>query len=172
MLLGLALLYIGAVLIINGLWILGYVGDREITFINLFTGFITLCVALYSAFGPGADAASIKGGALSMLFSATYLWVAFNRIVGADGRGLGWFCLFVTITAIPVAVQTLEGAHNISVVWLGIDWSLWALLWFAFYLLLGLQLKIGKPTAYLCIAVGIVTAWVPGFMMINGLLSA
>ena len=38
MLLGLSLFYVGAVLILNGLWMLGRIGDREIAVINLFTG--------------------------------------------------------------------------------------------------------------------------------------
>ena len=44
MLLGLSLFYVGAVLILNGLWMLGRIGDREITIINLFTGGLTLLV--------------------------------------------------------------------------------------------------------------------------------
>ncbi|WP_448953265.1 AmiS/UreI family transporter [Labrys neptuniae] len=168
MLLGLSLLYVGAVLIINGLWLLDKVGDREVIFINLFTGFVTVCVAFYSAFGPGADGASIKGGALTLLFSATYLWVAFNRIHNADGRGLGWFCLFVAITAVPVAVQTLAGASNGSAIWLGLNWAAWAVLWFTFFLLLALQRPIGRQAGYLCVVVGIATAWLPGFLILNG----
>lgn len=168
MLLGLSLLYVGAVLIINGLWLLDKVGDREVIFINLFTGFVTFCVAFYSAFGPGADAGSIKGAALTLLFSATYLWVAFNRIAGADGRGLGWFCLFVAVTAVPIAIQTLSGASNGSMFWLGINWALWAVLWFTFFLLLALRLPIGRLTGYLCLAIGMATAWLPGFLILNG----
>lgn len=168
MLLGLSLLYVGAVLIINGLWLLDKVADREVIFLNTFTGFVTLCVAFYSAFGPGADAASIKGAALTLLFSATYLWVAYNRTSGADGRGLGWFCLFVAITAVPVAVQTIGGAHDGGTLWLGINWGLWAVLWFAFFLLLALQLPIGRQVGYFCLAVGIATAWLPGYLLLNG----
>ena len=80
MLLGLSLFYVGAVLILNGLWMLGRIGDREIAVINLLTGGLTLLVSLKLAFGDGADAASIKAAALSLLFSFTYLWVAFNRL--------------------------------------------------------------------------------------------
>ena len=89
MLLGLALFYVGAVLILNGLWMLGRIGDREIPVINLFAGGLSLLVALKLAFGEGADLASVKAAALSLLFSFTYLWVAINRYSGADGRGHG-----------------------------------------------------------------------------------
>lgn len=112
MLLGLSLFYVGAVLILNGLWMLGRIGEREIAVINLFTGGLTLLVSLKLALGEGADAESIKAAALSLLFSLTYLWFAFNRLNAADGRGLGWFSLFVAITAVPVAIDTLSNAST------------------------------------------------------------
>ena len=105
MLLGLALLYVGAVLFLNGLWLMGKIGDNEISIINIFSGVLTFLIAMYLAFGPGADANSIKAAGLTLLFTFTYLWVAFNRYSGADGRGLGWFSLFVAITVVPVAIS-------------------------------------------------------------------
>lgn len=127
MLLGLSLFYVGAVLVLNGLWLLGHIGDKEISVINLFVGGLSLLIALYSAFGPNADAATIKSAALTLLFSFTYLWVALNRYSGADGRGLGWFSLFVSITALPVALQTLYGAHTVWDVWFGLCWAAWVM---------------------------------------------
>ena len=69
MLLGFALLYVGAVLFLNGLWLMGRIDDKEIVVINVVSGFVTLCVALSSAFGTKADAASIKAAALTLLFT-------------------------------------------------------------------------------------------------------
>jgi hypothetical protein len=59
---GLSLFYVGAVLCLNGFWLLGRIRDKEIAVIHIFVGGITLLVALNLAFGPGADLASIKGG--------------------------------------------------------------------------------------------------------------
>ena len=112
MLLGLALLYVGAVLFLNGLWLMGHIGDREIAIINIFVGALTVLIALSLAFGSGADAGSIKAAGLTLLFSFTYLWVAYNRFNDVDGRGLGWFSLFVAITVVPVAIDTLSGADD------------------------------------------------------------
>ncbi len=126
MLLGLSLFYVGAVLILNGLWILGHISDKEISVINLFVGGLSLIIALYSAFGPNTDAATIKSAALTLLFSFTYLWVALNRFNGADGRGLGWFSLFVAITAVPVAVQTFLAGDSVWSVWFSLCWAAWA----------------------------------------------
>ena len=139
MLLGLALLYVGAVLFLNGLWLLGKIDDNEIWVIDVFSGGITLCVALYLAFNSGADAGSIRAAALTLLFSITYFWVAINRFNGADGRGLGWFSLFVAITVVPVAITTLASATTLWGYWFGLCWAAWAVLWFLYYLLLGTE---------------------------------
>lgn len=170
MLLGLALLYVGAVLFLNGLWLTGRIGDNEISVINIFVGGLTLLVALYSAFGPDADAATIKAAALTLLFSFTYLWVALNRYNGADGRGLGWFSLFVSITVIPIAMETLAGAQSTWDVWFGLCWAAWAVLWFMFFLLLAMQKPIARVTGYMTSLQGVLTGWLPGFLLLNGVL--
>ena len=77
--LGVSLFYVGAVLCLNGLWMRGHIADREIWVINVFVGLVSLAIGLFSIFGPGADAHSIQGGPLTLLFAFTYLWVAANR---------------------------------------------------------------------------------------------
>ena len=171
MLLGFALLYVGAVLFLNGLWLLGKIEDREISVINVFVGGLTLCVAVYMAFGPGADAASIKGAALTLLFTFTYLWVAINRFNGVDGRGLGWFSLFVAITVTPVALDTLAGAQSLWGVWFGLCWAAWSVLWFMYWLLLVRKLPILKLTGAVTALQGILTGWLPGYLLLDGRLS-
>lgn len=170
MLLGFALLYVGAVLFLNGLWLLDRIGDKEIAVINVFVGGVTMAVALFSAFGPGADAASIKAGALTLLFTFTYLWVAWNRWNGADGRGLGWFSLFVAITIVPVSLDTLANAQGIWDVWFGLCWAAWAVLWFMFFLLLALQKPIARLTGGVTVLEGILTGWLPGYLLLDGIM--
>jgi len=170
MLLGLALLYVGAVLFLNGLWLMGHIGDREIPVINIFSGGLTLLVALYLAFGPGADANTIKAAALTLLFTFTYLWVAYNRFHDVDGRGLGWFSLFVAITVAPIAFETLAGASSTWDVWFGLCWAAWSVLWFMFFLLLALQKPIAKVTGAVTSAQGVLTGWLPGFLLLQGVM--
>ncbi|MBE1207007.1 AmiS/UreI family transporter [Aminobacter carboxidus] len=168
MLLGFALLYVGAVLFLNGLWLLGKIEDREIVVINVVSGIVTFFASLAWAFGPNADAASIKGAALTILFSTTYFWVAYNRVVKVDGRGLGWFSLFVAITTIPVAVQGLSTAQTSTDFWLASNWVIWGVLWFLYFLLLALQRPILRLTAIVTLLAGIVTGWLPGFLLLDG----
>ncbi len=166
--LGLVLFYVGAVLCLNGLWLLGRIGDNEIAIIDYFVGGITLLASLHLAFGPGADATSINAAALTLLFSFTYFWVALNRSNGADGRGLGWFCLFVAITAVPVTIQTLTGATTTWGIWFALCWAAWAVLWFLFFLLLVGQKPIARLVGGVTVAEGVLTGWVPGFLLLNG----
>lgn len=168
MLLGLALLYVGSVLFLNGIWLMGRIGDREIAIINFFVGGLTALVALFMAFGPGADAASIKGAALTLLFTFTYLWVAYNRFNDVDGRGLGWYSLFVAITVVPVALETLAGASTLWGYWFGLCWAAWAVLWFMFFLLLAMQKPIAKVTGMVTSIQGVLTGWLPGYLLLGG----
>jgi len=168
MLLGLSLFYVGAVLILNGLWMLGRIGEREITIINLCTGGLTLLVCLRLALGADADAASIRAAAFSLLFSFTYLWVAINRYSGADGRGLGWFSLFVAITAVPVAADALRLASSPGEWWLGLSWVAWSILWLMFFLMLALGRPLARPTACMAIGQGVLTGWLPGYLLLTG----
>ena len=169
MYLGLGLLYVGAVLVLNGLWLLGYIQDREIWVMNLFTGVLVLAIAFYSAFGPGPDQFSVLAAAEFLLFAFTYLWVGINRFLDVDSRGLGWYCLFVAITAVPIAFTILTSGGPI---WLGLNWSAWAVLWFVYWLLLALGItRLTRFSGVLTIVVGIATAWIPGYLLLTGALT-
>lgn len=171
MLIGLVLFWVGAVLCLNGLWLLGRVGDREIAVIDVFVGFLTLLAALFLAFGPQASAGTIKAAALTLLFSFTYFWVAWNRWNGADGRGLGWFCLFVAITCVPVTLETLTGAGTTWDLWLAVSWASWGVLWFLFFLILALgRTELTRATGAICALQGVYTGWLPGYLLLSGLM--
>lgn len=165
--LGPMLLFVGAVLFLNGLWILGRVEDREIAVINLFVGGLGIVVAVIS-FIQGQPA-TIEFGGYVLLFAFTYLWVAYNRFVKADGRGLGWFCLFVAVTAVPVGLTVLSGAGGaIWETWLGLNWLAWAVLWFLYFLLLALSRPIARLTGWVTVIEAIATGWIPGYLLMTG----
>jgi hypothetical protein len=194
MLLGVMLLYVGVVLIVNGLWLVGassaaepaaagargaaggpiILQDREVTIINVFTGFVGLVCAttLLIQGNQKGDLASIRGGGFILLFAFTYLWVATNIFLGADGRAFGWYCLFVAVTAVAAGIYTFKDANgNDASIWLGIDWFAWAVLWGLFFALLALGRPIGRITGAVAILEGIATAWVFGFLLLQGTVS-
>lgn len=163
---GLVLLYVGAVLFVNGIWLLDRIGSREVAIMNIFTGLVGLVVAVFAV--AQQDLASIQLAAYVLLFAFTYLWVAYNQYIDAEGSGLGWYCLFVAITAVPVSIITFLEADTVFLVWLGFNWAAWAVLWFLYFLLLAAKKSIQRFAAYVTIAVGIGTAWLPGFLLLNG----
>ena len=212
MLLGIVLLYVGAVLCINGIWLIGqasaaeaaevapdresapdvsasvggrgrqaalaraeasplYIENREVTVINLFTGFVGVVVAVtYIVQGNAhSDLASARSGGFILLFAFTYLWVTINQWLNAGGRGFGWYCLFVAITAVPAGIYTLNhAAGNTGSVWLGLNWFVWAILWFMFFVLLALGRPIARITGLFTVFVGIATSWILGFGVLIG----
>jgi hypothetical protein len=187
--LGVVLLYVGAVLVINGLWLIGqaraaaagdgrameaeahpfFMQGREVTVINIFTGFVGVVVAvtLLVQGNPDEDLASIRAGGLILLFAFTYLWVAANGFLNAGGHAFGWYCLFVAITAVPVGIYTFNNANgNDASIYLGICWFAWAVLWALFFVLLALDKPIGRIAGALAVIEGIGTAWVFGLLLL------
>ena len=187
--LGVVLLYVGAVLVINGIWLVGqarvasageagataaeshplFIQGREVAVINVFTGFVGVVAAVTFMVQGNRDddIDSIRGGGFILLFAFTYLWVAANGFLNAGGRGFGWYCLFVAITAIPAGIYTLNNANgNDASVYLAIDWFAWAILWFLFFVLLTLDRPIARIAGGLAIIEGIGTAWVFGLLLL------
>lgn len=166
---GLVLLYVGGVLFLNGIWILGEISDNEIGVMNVFAGGVGLLAAFYLAFVKN-DPASIAAAAQILLFAFTYLWVAWNRWNAADGRGLGWYCLFVAIIAVPTGYLVLSSATTTWEVWLGLDWFAWAVLWFLFWVFLYLKKPVATLTGWVTVLEGILTAWLPAYLLLMGIL--
>ncbi len=164
---GLILLWVGAVLFLNGLWLLEYIADREIAIINIFSGGILFLASTIPALRSDADIGLIRAGAFGLLFAFTYLWVAVNRFLNPDGRGLGWYSLFVAITAVPFGIELLMDADTSWEYWFGFDWLAWAVLWFVYYLLL-VPRRVGpKFAGGLTLIEGILTAWLPGYLILT-----
>lgn len=191
MLLGVVLLYVGAVLVVNGIWLLGqaraatageggaaaaeahpfFIQNREVTVLNIFTGFVGVvaAVTLMIQGNRDEDLVSIRAAGFILLFAFTYLWVAANNFLNAGGRAFGWYCLFVAVTAVPAGIYTLDAADgNDASIYLGICWFAWAVLWFLFFVLLALDRPVARLAGALAVLEGIATAWVFGFLLLEG----
>jgi hypothetical protein len=192
--LAVVLLYVGAVLVVNGLWLIGqaraaapaeggaavveaepfFMQNREVAVLNIFTGFVGVVASLVLFIGaaPSGDLPSIRAGGYILLFAFTYLWVAANNILNAGGHAFGWYCLFVALTAIPAGIFTFDRANgNDASIYLGIDWFAWAVLWFTFFLLLALDRPIARLVGMLAVLEGIATAWVFAILLLEDQLS-
>ena len=227
MLLGVVLLYVGAVLVVNGIWLIGqaraasaaarvparapaenavrvpagaaareaaagqelggeivappppagaetsplFIQNREVAVLNIFTGFVGVvaAVTLLVQGNRAGDLASVRASGFILLFAFTYLWVAANQFLNAGGRAFGWYCLFVAITAIPAGIYVLQAANgNTALIWLGIDWFAWAVLWALFWALLALGRPIARITGWVTVLVGVGTAWAFAIAILEG----
>lgn len=165
--LGVCLLFVGIVLINNGICNFYKVDARSAAVMNIFTGglslfinFVNLVQGNYYAAGTG------------LLFCFTYLFVAVNNIFGLSSIPFAWFSTFVAINA--AIFGTLEGFTGISALGIEADirwafiWYLWAILWGTAFVEDILGKKLGRFVPALQVFEGVVTAWIPGILMLIG----
>ena len=158
--LGLGLFYVGFVLVINALWLLGKISAKSVIPMNFFVAGVQIAGVVRIIF-TGEELSEFYGAAATLLFTFTYLYVAFNNIFNLDVKGLGWYCVLVAIFAVPAGLLSLPD------IGLLILWWMWAILWFMFFLLLALERNIGKPTAWWTLVTGIVTGVAAYFILIG-----
>lgn len=157
------LLYVGAVLVLNGLVLLGRVDARAAVPLNLFVGTLQVIVPTYlimTADGPDA----ILAASGTSLFG-TYLYVGLGHLMRLDGTGLGWFSLFIAGCALVFFLQlTRFDDPAFAVIWLQ-----WAFLWALFFVVLGLgRAHLARYTGAVAIVQGVSTATVPAFLRLTG----
>lgn len=150
------LIYVGAVLFINGIMLLGWVTLREAAPLNLFVGGLQVVTPTFLIMTAGGDAAAILAASGIYLFGFTYLWVGINGLMDYDNRGLGWYSLFVAMCATLFALNNFLSVDDPG---FGVIWLLWAALWFLFFLVLGLELaQLTQATGVFTVVVAFLTA--------------
>jgi hypothetical protein len=156
-----------------------FIQNREVAILNIFTGAIGLAVALtYIVLGgtarlPTVGLSSIQTGGTILLFAFTYLWVAYNQYANAGGRALGWYSLFVAVTAVYAGIYVVQNTpdNNTADLWLAGNWFAWAVLWGLFWALLSLELPIGRITGWVALIEGIGTGWALALALLWGKLA-
>lgn len=149
------LIYVGTVLIINGLLLLGWLTPREAAPLNLFVGALQVLTPTYLIIAAAGDSDAIFAASGIYLFGFTYLWVGINAVKDYSNRGFGWFALLVAMCAVVYAIESFVRTEDAG---FGVIWLLWAILWFLFFLVLGLeQDKLGPATGVYTIVTGAIT---------------
>ncbi|MGN0323635.1 MAG: AmiS/UreI family transporter [Oliverpabstia sp.] len=165
--LGVCLLFVGIVLINNGMCGLYKVDGKSAAVMNILTGglslfinFVNLIQGNYYAAGTG------------LLFCFTYLFVAFNNLLKLNTIPFAWFSTFVAVNA--VIFGTIEGITGSAALGITADWR-WAVIWYLWAILWGTAFvedimgkKLGKFVPMLQVFEGIVTAWIPGVLLLIG----
>ncbi len=161
------LLYVGAVLFLNGAMLLGWVEARSAAPLNIFVGFLQVLTPTYLIFTAGGDLDAILGASGLYLFGFTYLYVACNLLWGLDGTGLGYFSAFVAACAVAFAGINFFDAGFGDVAF-GVIWLYWAFLWGLFFVLLGLdRAHLARYVGAVAAIQGIVTGAIPAFLLLT-----
>lgn len=160
------LLYVGAVLFVNGLMLLGIIPGKSAAAMNLFVGGMQVVFPTLIILQSGGDPAAVLGASGLYLFGFTYLYVAWNQLTGASGEGLGWFSLFVAACAVVYGIlQFTVFADPVF----GMIWFSWAVLWFLFFLVLALgKDSLTRRTGWFTLLLGIFTGAVPAMLLLTG----
>lgn len=159
---GVMLLFVGAVLLVNGMGGLGRVDLRSMAVMNFMVGSLALVASLLQLV-RAETMADFFGVATFFLFTFTYLYVAVSMWFELDMRGFGWFCFFVAVTTIPLSIVTFQGGDYRF----GTFWLIWGVLWFMFYQANVPGRDFGKLLPFATIGVGVFTCWIPGLLILT-----
>jgi len=159
------LLYVGAVLFINGLMLLGAIPGKSAGILNFFVGGMQVIFPTLIILGADGDQATIYGAAGLYLFGFTYLYVGILQFTGISGEGLGWFSLFVAACAAVIGFLSFTPVGNDPV--FGVIWLIWAVLWFLFFLVLGLgKTSLTRTTGWFTVFISHMTGTIPAFLLL------
>lgn len=159
---GLLLLFVGSVLLVNGMGGLDRVEAKSMAIMNFMVGGLALVVSLLQLIRAVTPADFFAVGAL-LLFTFTYIYVAICFWLDLDMRGFGWFSFFVAFTTIPYSLMSFQNNDPRF----GVFWLIWGALWFMFYLANVRQIDFGKVLPYTLISVGVFTCWIPGLLILT-----
>ncbi len=160
------LLYVGAVLFVNALMLLGVVEPRAAAVLNLFVGLLQVVTPIVLIIQAGTELPLIAAASGIFLFGFTYLYVGIGLLTGLDTSGVGWFSLFVSIAALGYAAYN---AFDVQDYPFAVIWLYWSFLWFLFYQLLGLKKEhLTRYTGWVTLVQAWVTCVIPSFLLLTG----
>lgn len=160
-----SLLFGGVALFINSLVLFGKVDVKSAGVFSLFTGLLQTFIATWLVIG--ASSAEVFGYASIYLFAFTYLYVGVTFLFDHDGRGVGWFSLFVSISAVFYATISFTMGDVMGAV----TWLFWSFLWGLFYVGMGLGRQIDGLTARVAFVLAWLTLIVPALFELANLMT-
>lgn len=159
------LLYVGAILFLNGTMLLGWIDAKSAAPLNVFVGLLQVVTPTYLIISANGDMTKILGASGLYLFGFTYLYVGWNLLGNLDGTGVGMFSLFVAVAAVVFSVINFHAGDPVF----GVIWLYWAYLWLLFFFLLARKRDgLGKYTGAVAAVEGWVTGALPAFLLLTG----
>nr|WP_272925101.1 AmiS/UreI family transporter [Streptomyces sp. SID8377] len=160
------MLFVGAVLFMNGLLLLQKVDPKSAAVFNLFVGALQVLTPTYLIFTAGNDQDKILAASGLYLFGFTYLYVGIVLLADIDNICVGWYSLFVAIVALGYSFVNF---HLFKDYPFGVIWLYWAFLWGLFFLVLGLRkTELGTYVGWVTAIEGWVTGVIPAALLLSG----
>lgn len=160
------LLYVGAVLFVNGLMLLDVVPARSAAVLNLFVGALQCVLPTVMLVMAAGDPAATLAASGLYLFGFTYLYVGIVNLAGLEPEGIGWFSLFVAGGAVVYSALSFTVVNDPV---FGVIWLAWAALWLLFFLVLGLRRdRLTRFTGWSVVLLSQPTCTLPAFLMLSG----
>lgn len=159
------LMFVGAVLFINGLLFLGKVDAKGAATFNLFVGALQVAIPFYLiATAATTDELLLASGIF--LFGFTYLYVGISNLAGQAPTGLGWYSCWVAIMAAAFGVTEIVKFDEPTI---GLLWLQWSVLWGLFFLILALGYeRLTTVTGVLTVILAFTTCTIPGYLLLLG----
>jgi hypothetical protein len=159
------LMFVGAVLFVNGLLFLGKVDAKSAGVFNLFVGALQTAIPFYLiSHAKTTDEILLASGIF--LFGFTYLYVGISNLAGHEPLGLGWYSAWVAIMACAFGVTNIVKFNDPTI---GLLWLQWSVLWGMFFLVLGLGIERLTPLAgWATLILSFTTCTIPGFLLLLG----
>ncbi|MFF7210714.1 AmiS/UreI family transporter [Streptomyces sp. NPDC008238] len=160
------LLFVGAVLFMNGLLLLQKVDPKSAAVFNLFVGALQVLTPTYLIFTANGDQDKILAASGLYLFGFTYLYVGIVLLADIDNICVGWYSLFVAIVALGYSFVNF---HLFKDYPFGVIWLYWAFLWALFFLVLGLgKTELSTYVGWVTAIEGWVTGVIPAALLLSG----
>ena len=166
--LGVNLVFAGFALSLNGIGYRLELDQKAKGFANLLVGIVIGLNAIFQTL-QASNHITFGFAAAMWLFALNYFVIAAHTLSGANNWNVfGIYGLFAAIVSLVFAVESIViGGHWIMIYL----WFMWALLWGQSFVAIILKHKgVDKLTPHILIINGIFSTFIPGFLMLLGII--
>jgi hypothetical protein len=166
--LGVNLLFAGFALTLNGVSYLTPVDNKVKGMANILVGIVIAVNAIFQT-SQASDHVTFGFSAAMWLFALNYFIIAAHIFFNSDNwKVFGLYGLFAAVVAFVFAGDTIINGGPWEMIYM---WLMWAVLWAqSFFAILVGSKAIGKLTAPILILNGIASTFIPGFLILLGVI--
>jgi len=166
--LGINLLFAGFALTLNGASYLTVVDAKAKALANIMVGIVIAVNAVFQA-AQATDHITFGFSAAMWLFALNYFIIAAHILFKSENwKVFGLYGLFASVVSFTFAGQTILTAGPWEMIYM---WCMWGVLWAqSFLAILAGSKTVDKFTPHILIINGIASTFVPGFLMLLGLI--